>query len=282
MIDSYLMSLVEFVGDHSSGNGVVAVLVCYLDDSDSIAHSVITLAGYIAEISTWRDYEAHAANVYQKYGIKLLHAKQFHHHKGEFKNWNPEKRLTFVNDLYGPLRRFVREPYHMGIIGISSSINKKEHKGRQREGVLRGQSPLASAFDSIAGKLSTKPPLSLIIRQEGLSFVVETGHKNNPQIEQNFHFHTQKGMFLHEIGKTITFAQKDSSHAIQLADFLAFHSRRWGHKVGPSLLGMEPDACSILNAMNSHVRHLFMNDSGSKLKWLPKDHVLSPFDDLIL
>lgn len=197
--------------------GAVLVMACYLDDSDTVGSSVATIAGYIASAENWKRLEDHLDEVCKRYGVGILHAKEFHDTKGDFKNWSALKKMRFIDDLYANAKLIT--------FGISSSCSKawseikKQHKAHAQTSLYR------LMFSNVVLTLTFNNPLAAHIRGQGISFLVESGHNNNADIEQYFHkVRTQKNY--EGCLKSLSFVSKDSSRAIQLADFLAFHSRR--------------------------------------------------------
>src|SRR5262249_54903598 len=66
-----------------------------------------------------------------------------------------------------------------------------------------------------------------LVHEEGIKFLLEDGHDNNAQAEKEFYWireHYKLENVLHSIG----FVYKKSCRAIQLADLIAFYSRRDG------------------------------------------------------
>jgi hypothetical protein len=68
------------------------------------------------------------------------------------------------------------------------------------------------------------------LARHGVSFRVEKGNKNNADIEQRFEGFADHQKLV-DIIKSMRFVDKAHSAAIQLADFLAFYSRRHAEKV---------------------------------------------------
>jgi hypothetical protein len=62
---------------------------------------------------------------------------------------------------------------------------------------------------------------------EGVAFVLECGHENNPEAEKEFYW-VREHYNLQGVLRSISFVPKDSCRAIQLADLIAFYSRRDG------------------------------------------------------
>jgi hypothetical protein len=60
---------------------------------------------------------------------------------------------------------------------------------------------------------------------EGVALILECGHENNPQAEKEFYW-VRKHYGLEDVLRSISFVPKDSCRAIQLADLIAFYTRR--------------------------------------------------------
>lgn len=196
------------------------VFVCYLDDSDAEQSSVLTLAGYAAPLTLWRDFEERASAVCTAYKVPILHAKEFHGTKDHFRGWSSVKKNSFIDEFYSIPPSF----------GISMSIRKKIYRERQAEtGLNKSTSSYGAAFASMTS-IITNYSISDKIKRDGLSFVIESGHNNNEEIEKYFHRIKNHELFS-GVMHTLTFSGKSESRAIQLADIYAFYSRRHAAKV---------------------------------------------------
>jgi hypothetical protein len=65
------------------------------------------------------------------------------------------------------------------------------------------------------------------VHSEGIKFLLEEGHDNNAQAKKEFHW-VREHYGLENVLHSIDFVKKDSCRAIQLADLIAFYSRRDG------------------------------------------------------
>lgn len=181
---------------------------------------MLTLAGYIAPLSVWEQFEEHADNACGNYNVPIFHAHEFHRTKDEYKGWSSIKKASFIDELYAVPPTF----------GISVSIRKNTYKERQSEtGLNKSMSAYGVAFASIAAALVTNYSVSGDIREQGLSFIVEAGHNNNAEIEKYFN-KFKHHEFFRGVLRSITFSGKEESRAIQLADLYAYYSRRHAAK----------------------------------------------------
>jgi hypothetical protein len=196
------------------------MFVFYLDDSGTDARSpVITMAGYLAHKREWKRFERNARRYLDQAKVPLLHAKEFHDRKGAFKSWTPSQQISFVQGLYDIARDH-------SVLGMSLSIRKDVYKKRALEtGKNASMSAYAQCFGILLERLLKHPQLVDDILKSGLSFVVERGNKNNEDVRLRYEA-LRNFRELAMVLKDIRFVTKDDSCAIQLADFLAFYSRR--------------------------------------------------------
>jgi uncharacterized protein DUF3800 len=195
------------------------MLLFFLDDSGTDNQApVITMAGYVASRLHWQMFEKRARRLYRRYAITQLHAKEFHDTDGQFAGWTRIKKMTFVQELYTLANRHV-------MLGVSVSIQKEGYKkAAARTGLNKDMSAFGQCFGIVCEYILKHDQLAEQAAK-GLSFRVEAGNKNNNDVKQRFEAlrgHRQ----LEDALKTMVFVGKDHSVAIQLADFLAFYSRR--------------------------------------------------------
>jgi hypothetical protein len=95
-----------------------------------------------------------------------------------------------------------------------------------------------------------------IANTDGVAFVLETGHENNPDAEQAFN-EIRRVYNLERTLHSISFVGKEACRAIQIADMFAFYSRR--HSV--AIERAQADAkltvpfSSVLNILTGSVAH---------------------------
>lgn len=255
---SGLFDVIDLVGRHWRSGGLVAVFVCYLDDSDAVHSPVATIAGYAGTIDGWKIFEWHAQEVYARYGVNILHAKDLHHTKGEFLGWGYEKKLQFIDELYRPIGGML-------LCGVSVSTNKVMHQRAKKK--LRGYSNASAygrAFTGIVSRLILYNQASLLIREAGISFVVEASPRNN-EIQEHFHLMSKTGGLYAGIARSLVFVDKTSSKAIHLADVFAFHSRRFRTIISKNGgKATVPTNSEIYNRMRHYIHHDLVNTTGQK------------------
>jgi hypothetical protein len=195
------------------------VLVCYFDDSGTDKQSpFVTIAGYVAFLNAWDAFERIARAYLEEKNISCVHAKEFYSNDGEFKNWTINCRLEFLEGLYELLRPQVQ-------LGISISCLKSQFVARKENtGLSKRQSPYGFAFTAAMNVIVGDGVLGPTARREGISFVLEDGNKNNSGIIKSYRRikEQHKADFL----KCISVVGKRSCVAIQMADLMAFFTRR--------------------------------------------------------
>ena len=108
------------------------------------------------------------------------------------------------------------------------SVLKSAYKKRKIEtGLDRTMSPYGYCFGVIINHLLVDEILERILGQNGvdIGFIIEGGNKNDNNILNVFNAVRHKYMLENKL-KSISFMDKDSSKALQLADFFAYYSRR--------------------------------------------------------
>jgi hypothetical protein len=197
------------------------VLVCYLDDSGKDPqNTVTTLAGYVAREQDWKTFETEVEPIFKRYEVPILHAVQLEGTKGCFKSWSVLKKQSFVAQISSVLAKH-------SMLGVSMSCHKETYDLRAKEakGKRQANRPYTFCFNVILDWLLKDIRTGKAAWEEGVAFVLELGHENNPQAEQAFHS-IRKKYNAESALRSISFVPKEDSRAVQMADLLAFYSRR--------------------------------------------------------
>jgi hypothetical protein len=196
------------------------VLVCYLDDSGKDPQShITTLAGFVARESDWSAFEQEVEPIFERRGVSVLHTTDLESTNGEFKGWKRLRKQAFVAEFCQVLSRH-------STLGVSMSCVKSTYDIRAKQSKRKRTSrPYTFCFNVILDWLLRDIRTGRAVWDEGLAFIIETGHENNPELEQSFHT-ICKIHKLEQTVRSISFVPKDDSRAIQAADLFAFYSRR--------------------------------------------------------
>jgi hypothetical protein len=216
------LALRELIPHSLLAGRYIAVLVCYLDDSGKDPqNSITTVAGYIARDTDWAAWELAVEPVFTRYDVKVLHAKELEDTKGNFKDWKVLKKQSFIAQVC------MTRPGHV-MMGMSASVLKTAYKQRADESTRkRTVAPYTFCFNVIIDWIMRDIRVGGPAHHEGVAFILEYGHENNPEAEQQFHA-IRKLHNIENVLRSISFVPKDNCRAIQLADLLAFYSRRDG------------------------------------------------------
>lgn len=202
---------------------IVMAFVCYLDEARTDAESaLVTMAGYIAPYVDWLPFETAAQTEFDARGIKVLHGMDLHGGKKEFKGWDRTKKEEFVTALQGHLKA-------TGALGVAFSVAKAEFVAAKKlHKVMSSESSYGFCFRSIVSLLCKDPVMRMnfdTIPEADISFILETGNKNSGDVDRIFAALKVNSPFRGRL-KAVTFAAKDSTKSLQMADLLAFYSRR--------------------------------------------------------
>lgn len=198
------------------------MLTCYLDDSGKDPQNPITtLAGYIARDTEWFGFENDVEPWFTEFKVGVLHARQLHATDGDFKNWSILKKQAFVSRICQ-----ARNPHVL--MGVSMSAAKEAYQIRAAESSRkRTATPYSFCFQVIIDWILRDTRLGALSNTEGVALILECGHENNAEAEEQFHA-VRKLHGIEHLLHSISFVPKESCRAIQLADLLAFYSRRDG------------------------------------------------------
>lgn len=196
------------------------MLVCYLDDSGKDPQNQCTaLAGYVARESEWIAFEQEVEKWFSHFEVGVLHATNLQGTRADFEAWSILKKQAFVARICQ-----ARNPRVM--LGVSIAAQKSTYRTVKEARVrIRTASPYGFCFNIILGWILTDIRTGRAAHDEGVKFVIEQGHENNGDAERIF-YDVRKKYGLNDVLLSIEFVPKEHCRAIQLADLLAFYSRR--------------------------------------------------------
>ena len=194
-------------------------LECYLDDSGNKDDPIITLAGYVSLAQNWRQFETDAQALFGACELSFLHTVDLHQRKGQFKGWTRAQTAEFANDFYGILDRHAYAGFEFSVLKSTFETKKSVYNVEHRS------SPLGFCFHGIVHRLIKDEGIADLLTLPGvtLSFVVESGNKNEEEIRLRF-----KSIQRQDPTRltSMRFVRKRESIALQAADFLAYFCRR--------------------------------------------------------
>jgi Protein of unknown function (DUF3800) len=195
------------------------VLVCYLDDSGEAKEPVITMAGLLGSADRWLDFERQARTFFDEVRLRYLHTVDLHHRRGEFEAWSSAETAEFAHALFRIVERYA-------LFAVEFSVLKSRFNERKiRYGLRRETSAFSMCFRGVLDRIVKDEDFQEAEEapEANLSFVVESGNKNNQDVLQRFK--AIKRMDPNRFGSPV-FEDKRKCIALQAADFIAFYSRR--------------------------------------------------------
>lgn len=212
----------------------------------------MALAGFYAYVEGWLRFENEVAPIFKAYDVDILRGKDIVDGRGSFKNWRLSRKVEFTDAVFSVLSKHVIE-------GVASCVEKKWFKReRERRPEFRNLSPLGLALSSTIGAIAFKAPIPVPEPlKDGIRFFVESGHRNNGNLARLFEVFV-KDSSLVPPNSSLTMIDKQSCKAIQVADMLAFFSRKEINRSNPRVLPRktlwdEP----IFRAMRQNISYRF-------------------------
>jgi hypothetical protein len=200
------------------------VLACYLDDSGKdLQNPITTIAGYVASEDAWAKFETEVEPIFAERSVSILHAMDLQGTRGEFEEWSVLNKQAFVARIAQVAARHIS-------MGVSMSALKgtyKDHANYRAESERRTVTPYTFCFQVVCDWLLRDVRIARRVHTEGIKFYLEEGHENNGQAEVEFHY-VRENFKLENVLYSIEFVGKTHCRAIQLADLIAYYSRRDG------------------------------------------------------
>jgi len=199
------------------------MMVYYLDDSGTDKQSpVLTMAGYVGLQPHWAAFEQSAAKIFTAYNVTSLHAADFNATKNQFESWPRTRKEAFIANLLWELKKAA--PF-----GVMASITKTAYAKAKSVGEHTQQSPYGHCFGNVLDAIMWSNHMKFAASKgASLSFAVERGNKNDRDVVRVFNKAKwdPRNLGAEKVLRSVEFADKNSSIALQMADFLAFTGRR--------------------------------------------------------
>ncbi len=204
------------------------------------------MAGFVAPMAQWEYLEPKFDEVLSAYDVPVLHAKEFHDTKGPFTKWSRVKKRSFAEELFS---------FTDGrMYGLSMTVRKNDFvQAQKKTGRFATMSSIGVCFASLMVRPLLDPLIAPLAKEMGVSFLIESGNKNNAEIKRYFHKMSKAETF-EGLLRSISFIDKTSCRAIQVADFLAFHSRRYMRNHDRFSGKVALPTCAFLDIIENHVK----------------------------
>ena len=194
------------------------MLIFHLDDSGEKREPIQTLAGYVSTAQSWLEFEQEARTYFNLHSVPYVTAKEMYHRKKVFEGWSSIETRKFAEGLFAILGKHSPKGFEFSVLRHHFN-EKKKSLDLRKEG-----SPIAFCFSGFASRLLQDENVIDILKLKDvdLSFVIESGHRNQNNIRNNFdRFRARSAAF-----RSLEFEDKKKLIALQVSDFLAFFCRR--------------------------------------------------------
>jgi hypothetical protein len=156
--------------------------------------------------------------------VPVVHGKELHQTKPPFAGWSLHRKHDFVRSLQAKLET-------AALFGVTYAIKKENYiaaKKRDRN-VNLSESAFGYCFRVVADTMLRAASVKQALEAgQKLSFVIEQGNKNNNDARRIYN----EMVIGHKLGFSLgglSFANKDSTISLQMADLLAYYLRRYGN-----------------------------------------------------
>jgi len=212
----YIQNLSLIIFPYNAQERVMASFVAYFDESGTHDGSpILTLAGYIADISQWVEFAREWNEILKQGGLTHFHMSKFEARQGEFRGWDNERRLLIQRGLIGIIKRRVN-------IGVFCAVNLAAYDEFITEW---RRDNFGSPYN-----FCLKMCLSQVTfwaqrfeRKEPIAYIIEHGAGYNHEINKSFRetFANEKMRKFFRLG-SLTFDDKKRALPLQAADILAY------------------------------------------------------------
>lgn len=198
------------------------MLVGYFDDSGTHASSPIAvMAGYVAEADAWGEFERKTKRLFERENITFFRAKLFDHGEEQFNGWLLPRKLRFATEWYETAKDYILRGVSAGALKADlAAVKKKERK-------FPAVSAPAYCMQIALTHLCADPEVWPAIEKGGLSIVIES----STSIDSGIALDINRVVTVNKLDRylhSVTFAKKTSARALQLGDYLAYYSHKFG------------------------------------------------------
>ncbi len=209
---------------HRKRNDYIAMMIAFLDESGTHAHSEITaMAGFIGTEGQWAVFEDRWAGVVQAHPeIGSVHGKILIPRRGLYRSWEDEKYWKFVTAIGS----IIRESEIVGVTCILHNSDYEEYRNKWKGTKVQPDSAYGMCFRACMNTLGGH--VHLTDPNQRLSLILEDGHRNRGEALEIFNGakHKKLGEVSHYL-EAIAFASKESYGALQAADLFAYGTHKY-------------------------------------------------------
>ena len=180
------------------------------------------MAGIMANAHQWDGFEAAFGRLQSQYGFRIFHTKKFKRGGGDFKGWHPLRKFALMQDLAA-----LTSIEGAFIDSVTVTLDNSDYKANY----ISGEKPRRLRLERRYGLWFRNCLMYFILegmkwihegRPPKMHFVLESGHRNWSEARDIFYeVKREVRGYGGDMFGEITFADKDSSSPLMIADFLA-------------------------------------------------------------
>lgn len=188
------------------------MFTAYFDASGTPNTSVLTMAGYVSDVTKWTKLEEHWRQILAAHNITSFHMTDCVSYRGEFANWRDkaEVRKRLISDLSECARRFTDKRFSASVLindykRVDAEYQLHEHIGQ----------PYSLCGTSCIGHVRTWAK-SRSVEANDITFVFEAGDEHKGDFQE---------ICRTRFGIVPLFLSKKDVVAFQAADLAAWKTR---------------------------------------------------------
>ena len=206
---------------HWEPNRLFVIINVYMDESGTHGGApLMVMAGYVAKLGQWRDFDELWRRILKKRGLTYFHAKEVWHGENDWKGWSFERKAELADKV-------TRLCQKRTLFGFSVRLSHDDYKKFYLSGDRPRKTPIDSkygvCFRICLGFVVEMTAVSLEREDLELNFILEEGHNNSPDAQRIFAQIRQAN--IPEISPYLgafSVLQKKKAFGLQAADSLAY------------------------------------------------------------
>jgi len=156
------------------------IITAVLDESGTHGSETMLITAWLAKAGQWREFQKRSRALFDEYGFKVFHAKEWRDSDGEFKGWKVNKKIRFL-DEFGHIANEELEAGFNAVLKISDY--KKFYANSERPKKLQFDTAYGVCFRAILMHAADFAALHRskdwpARKERHLSIILEQGAKN--------------------------------------------------------------------------------------------------------
>jgi hypothetical protein len=213
------------------------IVTVYIDESGTHGSPVTILGGWVGRLGQWATFDSKWKKLLKGDKLTYFHSRKFRHTKGEFKDWNAERKNAFLDKA----QRVSLKNLEFGfVIALPDTAYEQHYVAGSRPREVQLDSPYGLCFRYLISIIPGLAKEAFGDRKLDINFVLESGHKNAGDAERIFHkckntrTNNPEELAIIAMLGTISFGDKERFPGLQVADVNAYSG--FQHEMRPTKL----------------------------------------------